>query len=71
MASSQHPIDVVLMYDTIEDRAFWVTPSHSWILLNVYPHLERIEPDEECYEWVVKMAPPKPVVYPKERVPRE
>lgn len=62
--TSRVPLTQVLMYDTVEDRAFWVTPARSWLLLNVYPHLELIEEQDPNYEVILKLAPPQPVIYP-------
>lgn len=51
------------MYDTILDKAFWVTPSQSWRMLNVYSFLERIDPVDAEYKAVAQMAGPRPKLY--------
>ena len=66
MSNSLSPIPQVLMYDTRYDKAFWVPPARSWMLLNIFPYLERIDPNDANYCAVLQIAPPKPVVYAKE-----
>lgn len=64
MSRSREPLDQVLVYDCLNDQAFWMTPAKASRIRAANPYFEQIDEVAPNYQAVLRLAGPKPEIYP-------